>query len=151
MFNFRPALDAVGPNPKTPAHDNFVICANWNTLGGESKIALRRCTADTRGLSFSDQEVNIGRQQTQQFMLFTSVAKKAYNITSKSICCLSHPFPDEKIPKYCCIGNYGLMIAEVVAVVAAEEASVIEEIAQTASIHVIEEEAEVATVGETGD
>ena len=84
-------------------------------------------------------------------MLFTSVAKKAYNITSKSICCLLHPFPDEKIPKYCCIGNYGLMIAEVVAVVAAEEASVIEEIAQTASIHVIEEEAEVATVGETGD
>ena len=46
------------------------------------------------------------------------------------------------------------MIAEVaaVAVGVAEEASVIEETAQTASIHVIEEgEAGVATVGETGD
>ena len=41
--------------------------------------------------------------------------------------------------------------AAVVVGAAEEEASVIEATALTASIHVTEEEAEVATVGETGD
>ena len=75
----------------------------------------------------------------------------SYDITSNLVVC----YTSSQMRKFRSnVVKYGLMIAEVaaVAVGVAEEASVIEATAQTASIHVIEEEeAEVATVGETGD